>query len=145
MTVRLLDVNVLLAMHDPMHPLHRRASDWFLQVPDEGWATCPITENGFVRIASNPNNRGLGLTPPASAAALALTCRAENHRFWSDDISVRDVLTEEMRMTHKQFPDLYLLALAVEHGGKLATLDEHIPAHVIAGGMDALEVIPIEP
>ncbi len=48
-------------------------------------------------------------------------------------------------MTHKQFPDLYLLALAIEHGGKLATLDERIPAQVIPGGVDALEVIPIEP
>ncbi len=127
-----------------MHPLHRRAYDWFQAVRDHGWATCPITENGFVRIASNPNNRGLGLTPPACAAALSLTCQSSNHQFWPDDITVREFLTSEMRMTHRQFSDLYLLSLSIEHGGKFATLDEHIPAHVIPGGADALEVIPVQ-
>jgi toxin-antitoxin system PIN domain toxin len=142
LTVHLLDVNVLLAIHDPMHPLHRRAYRWFQDVQNQGWATCPITENGFVRISSNPRNRGLDLTPAACAAALSLTCESSNHQFWPDDISVRDLLKSETRMTHRQFPDLYLLALAIEHGGTFATLDEHIPAHVLPGGSEALELIP---
>lgn len=125
-----------------MHPLHRRAYRWFQDVHNQGWATCPITENGFVRISSNPNNRGLDLTPAACAAALSLTCESGNHQFWPDDISVRDLLKSETRMTHRQFPDLYLLALAIEHGGTFATLDEHIPAHVLPGGSEALELIP---
>jgi toxin-antitoxin system PIN domain toxin len=143
LTIRLLDVNVLLALHDQMHPLHHRAYSWFQLIRNEGWATCPITENGFVRIVSGPGYSGLNLTPASSTAALALTCHSGHHQFWPDDISVRDFLEAEMRITHRQFPDLYLLALALEHGGKLTTLDEHIPAHVIPGGADVLEVIPI--
>lgn len=126
-----------------MHPLHHRAYDWFQTVRNVDWATCPITENGFVRIVSGPGGyRGLDLTPAASAAALTLTCQSRNHQFWPDDISVRDIFTSEMRMTHRQFPDLYLLALAIQHRGTLATLDEHIPAHLLPGGSDALELIP---
>ncbi|MDO9124550.1 MAG: VapC toxin family PIN domain ribonuclease, partial [Deltaproteobacteria bacterium] len=55
MTTYLLDVNLLLALSDPMHIHHELAHRWFAEKGHQAWATCPLTENGFIRIASHPN------------------------------------------------------------------------------------------
>lgn len=142
MTGYLLDVNVLIALSDPMHVHHESAHRWFSKNGRRAWATCPITENGFVRIASHPNypNR-----PGDAAAVLVILrklCRAPGHRFWPDDISLRDILDSVAVLPHSLITDAYLLGLAVYRQGKLATFDRRIPAHAVQGGSEALELIP---
>ena len=141
MTVFLLDVNLLLALSDPMHAHHEPAHRWFATHGARAWATCPLTENGFVRIASHPSYpNGLG-TVGASLAMLRQFCDHDGHEFWPESVSLRNVLTRNTVLTHKHIPDAYLLALAVEYNGKLATLDQRIPASAVEGGLEALEVV----
>lgn len=142
MTVYLLDVNVLIALLNPTHSVALPASQWFGGIRDDGWATCPIVENGLIRILSSPSFPDLSPNPVDHARTLGKLCSAGQHHFWSDDISLRDVLADNTSMTAAQITDLYLLALAIAHGGKLATFDRRIPAHLLPSGVDALEVIP---
>jgi toxin-antitoxin system PIN domain toxin len=143
-TVHLLDVNVLLALADPQHIHHEAAHSWFASRGRGRWATCPVTENGFVRIAGHPSypNR-----PGEASVALELLrgmCAADGHAFWADSISLREALTSGGSLTHGQVTDVYLLALAVSSGGRLATLDQHIPASLVRGGPAAIEVIRVD-
>jgi predicted nucleic acid-binding protein len=143
LTVYLLDVNVLIALLVPAHSAALPASQWFDGIRDDGWATCPIVENGVIRIMSSPGFPELSANPVDHAGALGMLCGYGRHHFWSDDISFRDVVVDESSMTAAQITDLYLLALASAHRGKFATFDRRIPAHVIPGGVDALELISI--
>ena len=105
------------------------------------WATCPLTENGLVRILSYgryPNRLG---DVAAVLELLRQMCSLEGHRFWADDISIRDLFSADHVVTHTQITDLYLLGLAVHNGGKLASLDRRVPASAIRGGPEALELI----
>ncbi len=142
MNGHLLDVNVLLALADPQHVHHEAAHDWFGAGPKDAWASCPITENGFVRIASHPSYPN----SPGEAAAvldqLRAMCAVEGHRFWPDDVTIRDRIRAGAALTHTQLSDAYLLALAVAHGGRLATFDRRISTVLVEDGDDALEVIP---
>jgi uncharacterized protein len=142
LTVYLLDVNVLIALLVPAHSVALPAIQWFEGIRDDGWATRPIVENGLIRVLSLPSFPSLSANPADHARKLGEFCAAGQHHFWSDDISSRDFLVGNTRLTTAQITDVYLLALAVKHGGKLATFDRRIPAHVISGGVDALEVIP---
>lgn len=141
MTTYLLDVNLLLALSDPMHVHHQTAHDWFASSGREAWATCPITENGFVRVASHPRYTNRPGDVLVVLGYLRQFCALEGHEFWAEDISIRDVLDERYVITHAQITDLYLLALAVQRGGKLASLDRHIPADALPDGGSALELI----
>jgi len=141
MTTCLLDVNLLLALSDPMHVHHESAHGWFGETGRQGWATCPLTENGFIRIASHPNypNR-----PGDVTAVLAIfrgLCEAPGHRFWSEDVSILQILEPDAIITHAQITDVYLLGLAVHKRGKLATLDQRIAVGAVRGGREALELI----
>jgi len=124
----LLDVNVLIALLDADHILHGSAMHWFARRAREGWASCPITQNGCVRIMSNqayPN----ALPVPAVLIRLADACREEVHQFWPDEISLLnpDVVDPARILSSRQLTDLYLLALAVEHEGRFVTFDAAIP------------------
>jgi toxin-antitoxin system PIN domain toxin len=121
----LLDVNVLVALAWPNHVHHGRAQGWFRAVREQGWATCPVTEVGFVRVSSNaraiPEARS-----PAQAIALLVRIRAlGGHEFWSDDVSPAesDARAFERLVGHRQLTDAHLLTLARKRGGRLATLD----------------------
>jgi hypothetical protein len=141
-TTYLLDVNVLLALSDPLH-VHQAAAARWMSSEGESWATCPITENGFMRISSHPNyaNRPGGVE---TAAQYLLDFRGlAGWRFWADDVSILDVLELDATITHSQITDLYLLGLAAHKGGKLATLDNRINATAVRGGREALFVIPV--
>jgi len=143
MTAYLLDVNLLLALTDPMHVHHELAHRWFARSSPRRWATCPITENGFVRIASHP---GYPNRPGDVAAVVGLLqqfCSIQGHQFWSEEISIRSLLQPGAVLTHSQITDVFLLGLAVHKGGKLATFDQRIPASTVPGGRDALEVIAV--
>ncbi|KAB2318924.1 VapC toxin family PIN domain ribonuclease [Betaproteobacteria bacterium SCN1] len=134
----LLDINILIALADADHEHHGKAESFFLANHQRGWATCPITENGFVRIishASYPNGPG---NTDAACAILKQLCAYEGHRFWPDDLSLRSAPALPVS---KHLTDHYLLSLAMHRQGKLVTLDRHIRAAQIPGGADAYVVI----
>ena len=144
MTAYLLDVNVLLALCDPRHVHHEAAHGWFADVAAAGWATCPLTENAFVRIASQPAYPNRPGPPPVVAALLRRFRALPGHRFWPDSVSLFDegLFVLGGSLSPGQLTDVYLLGLAARHGGCLATFDEGIPAGVVTGGTTALCVIP---
>ena len=141
MTVYLLDINILLALSDPMHVHHEVAHRWFAKTGRGAWATCPITENRYVRVSSHPNYPNRPGDVSTVLAILHQFCAAEGHHFWAEDISITTLLEPDVVVSHNQVTDLYLLGLAVHNGGKLATLDRRIPGNAVRGGMKALEVI----
>jgi len=141
MVTYLLDVNLLLALSDPMHQHHHLAHSWFEQKGQLSWATCPLTENGFVRIASQPRYPNRPGDVPTVLTILRQFCQLAGHEFWAEDVPLRDMLLPNQIITPNQVTDVYLLGLAVHKKGKLATLDQRIPAHAIQGGFDALEII----
>ncbi len=143
MTTFLLDVNVLLALSDPMHAHHDAAHRWFSQRGRQSWATCPLTENGFVRIASHPRYPNRPGDVSTVLALLRQFCAAAGHQFWAEDVSIRDLLASNVAMTHAHVTDIYLLGLAVHKEGKLATLDQRIPVAAVQGGAGAIEPIPV--
>lgn len=141
MTPYLLDINLLLALSDPMHVHHESAHIWFAETGQRAWATCPLTENGFIRIASHPNYPNRPGDVPAVLAIFRRLCEAPGHRFWSEDVNILQILEPAAIITHAQITDVYLLGLAVHKSGKLATLDRRIPAATVRGGRQALEII----
>jgi len=140
-TTYLLDINLLLALSDPQHVHHDAAHRWFADTGHQAWATCPLTENGFVRVASNPAYPNCPGTTPAVIAILQRLCKSKGHHFWSDDIRLPDVLEAQALLTHAQITDVYLLGLALHHHGKLATFDQHIPSNAVRRGGSGLEII----
>ena len=124
---------------DAVH--HDAAHQWFAEMGSQSWATCPITENGYVRIASHPNYPNRPGDVQAVLAILRQFCMAAGHHFWREDTSVREMLEPNTLITHIQITDLYLLGLAVQHRGKLATFDHRIPTEAVRGGGEALELI----
>ena len=141
MTVYLLDINLLLALSDPMHVHHELAHRWFAEEGHQAWATCPLTENGFIRIASHPNYPNRPGDVPAVFSILRQLYEATGHHFWPEDLSILEILEPDAIITHAQITDVYLLGLAVHHKGKLATLDQRIPVDSVRGGRRALELI----
>ncbi|MBW3602065.1 MAG: PIN domain-containing protein [Actinobacteria bacterium] len=134
----LLDVNVLLALLDADHVDHRRARAFLSDHIGAGWASCPLTENGFVRIISQP--RYTSPVPTAVAVErLAEATRGGPHEFWPDDLSLLDpVVVDRSRLLGpRQLTDAYLLALAVAHGGRLATFDLAVALDAVPGATEA--------
>ena len=141
----LLDVNVLIAMIDPAHVHHAIARDWFFAEAYDSWATCPLIENGVVRIVSRS---GYGNSPgdPATIIALLNSWRTKpGHQFWPDDISLLDplVFNQQAITSHKQITDTYLLALAKKHRGRLATFDRRLSLGAVPDGARSLFHVPM--
>jgi toxin-antitoxin system PIN domain toxin len=126
----LLDVNVLIALFWPEHEAHDRALEWFLQKAHKGWATCPLTQSGFVRILSNPFFSAHAVTPQEATRLLDSNLRHPGHRFWKDEITFAESVQPFYAKLkgHRQVTDAYLLGLAVHKRGKLATFDKKIGA-----------------
>jgi len=143
--IALLDVNVLVALFDPDHIHHEAAHEWFSVNRDEGWATCPITENGLVRILSNVVYTGVHVTAAAIRLRLDAFCSSGGHSFWPDDLSLRDEDRFKLQgVSHGQITDVYLLGIATGNGGRLATFDRRIPLRAVIGAVpEAMEVIPV--
>lgn len=130
----LLDVNVLIALLDQAHPHHELALDWLKANIKQGWASCPITQNGCVRImsqASYPGARPVGQIVNRLTGALDHPA----HQFWPDDLSIVDPKRIDSSRVHgaRQVTDTYLLALAVRHGGRLVTFDGGIALASVKG------------
>jgi toxin-antitoxin system PIN domain toxin len=139
----LLDVNVLIALLDPVHVSHDAAHQWFASTGNTSWATCPITENGVIRIIGNPRYPNSIGSPAAAAPIVARLCALPRHEFWKDDIGLltSDVVDPVHIKTPAQVTDTYLLALAVFHGGMLATFDRRLATAAVRRGRRALHVI----
>jgi toxin-antitoxin system PIN domain toxin len=130
----LFDLNVLISLFDEQHVHYAKAHHWWAQNRSSGWASCPLTQNGFLRILSQPSYQ---IPVPLSEAFQYLrdvTAR-NDHRFWPDDVSLLDeqVINRERVLGPKQLTDVYLLALAVKHHGRLVTFDRTISIAVVRG------------
>ena len=134
----LLDVNVWVALFDSAHIASTRANA-FIDTANIQIATCPLVENGIIRILNLPNygKRGaLGIQLVRNQ--LIKACQSLNHQFWPDDISLRDDQCVDFSRVHghNQITDLYLLALAVKHDGVFVTFDQNIPIGSVYGAQD---------
>lgn len=127
----LLDVNLLIALLDEAHIHHRLAMQWAENNIQHGWASCPITQNGCIRIMSQPNYPG-AITAGLVAERLAESAENTDHQFWPDEVSLleKNALNWNRVLGHRQVTDAYLLALAVKNNGRLATLDQRISPEV---------------
>jgi toxin-antitoxin system PIN domain toxin len=130
----LLDVNVLIALLDADHALHEPAMEWFAAHAGKGWASCPITQNGCIRVMSHPGYPNA----PSPQLVIERLCEATAsavHEFWPDDLSLLDAAMIDPTRMHgpRQVTDIYLLALAVRRGGRLVTFDGGIAREVVRG------------
>lgn len=142
MSAGLLDVNVLVALLDRDHIDHDRARAWLEDNIGAGWASCAITENGFVRVISQP--RYPSPVPPAQAVELlARACAEPHHVRWDCDVSLLDPALIDPSRLHgsRQITDAYLVALAVVHGGRFVTFDRSVPVEAVKGAATAHVVV----
>jgi toxin-antitoxin system PIN domain toxin len=131
----LLDVNVLVALFDPDHVHHQIAHDWFSDHASEPWATCGVTESGFMRVVANP---AYGSPIESTADLIPLLkkfCSSRQHVFWAEAVSFRDeaLFRPSYIRGYRQLTDLYLLGLATKNGGRLVTFDSTIPVEAVVG------------
>jgi toxin-antitoxin system PIN domain toxin len=141
----LLDVNVLIALLWPPHEAHARAQRWFAQNAGQGWATCAMTQAGFVRIVSNPAFSQRVVSPRDALEVLRGSLQHRAHRFWTDDIGFEEAVTQFGRRLngHQQITDAYLLGLAMHKKGRLATLDKSVATLLPATGVTSGRAIMI--
>ncbi len=133
----LLDINVLLALLDSDHVDHGRARGWINAEIKHGWASCAITQNGFVRIISQPRYPS-PVSPGLALDRLARASNTEYHEFWPCSVSLLDeqVIERSRLVGPLQVTDAYLLALATRHDGRLVTFDRSIPLSAVHGAQE---------
>ena len=143
MSTYLLDVNVLIALIDPVHVHHDVAHVWFKATGRRHWASCPLTENGIIRIVSHAKYPNCIGSPGMAADVMAHFCALPGHIFWPDDISVLDGnhIDTSRLLGCSQITDSYLLALANAHDGQLATFDNRLVVDAVRGGRAGLHLI----
>jgi toxin-antitoxin system PIN domain toxin len=136
-SIALLDINVLISLFDPLHPHHQAAHNWLSHNRKSGWATCPITINGCIRILSNPRYPNGVPTLGDAAERLRDACSTPDHHFWPDSITLFDDSLFRLSMIggHQKITDAYLLGLAVRNHGRLATFDQSIPTKAVPGSV----------
>ena len=124
----LLDTNVLLALAWPNHQHHAAAHEWFAAQSRHGWATCALTQVGFVRLSSNPAYTPEAVLPQEAAGLLEQLVRHKAHRFWpSPPAAAPTIYTRALG--HQEVNDAYLVEIARRHHGRLITLDTRVAAH----------------
>jgi uncharacterized protein len=130
----LFDLNALIALLDSQHIHHERAMRWWAQNRIDGWASCPLTQNGFVRVVSQPSY-SFPISIGDAFEHLRRNTETDDHAFWPDDVSLLDerVIDRSHVLGPKQLTDIYLLALAVKHGGRLVTFDRAISNAAVRG------------
>lgn len=142
----LLDVNVLVALAWPNHIHHMRAHAWFASARDRGWATCPLTQSGFVRVSSNTAAIPDARTPREATALLKRIVQLPGHVFWPDDVTVAEDADGVFARVvgYRQVSDAHLLSLAIRRGGRLATFDAGI-RDLAPAGVDAASIVEVIP
>lgn len=142
--ISLPDVNVLVALAWPNHVHHEAARAWFEDNHRQGWATCPLTQSGFVRVSANRRVMPIATTPQRAIALLRDLTGVAGHAFWSDETSIARSrwIAEEKLVGHGQITDAHLLAVALSHGGRFVTFDDGIAEILPAGASrDVLAVL----
>lgn len=130
----LLDINVLIALLDSDHVFHGKAHAWWAANVRHGWASCPISENGVVRIMSHPGYSLKARQTPADLIShLSGFAKQTNHEFWPDDVSLRSaaIFAKDRILGARHLTDIYLLALATHRDGRLATFDQAVPTSAL--------------
>ena len=143
--IALPDVNALIALAWPNHVHHDAARAWFAAHRSAGWATCTLTEAGFVRVSCNRVAVKQETTPAEAIALLRRLRRRESHTFWTQDRSIT-LLPDAIRSRlqgYRQVTDAVLLALAMQRGGQLATFDAGIESLLPLGRQQSVYVIPV--
>jgi uncharacterized protein len=141
----LLDVNVLIALFDQGHVHHDAAHRWLGTLAAPTWASCPLTQNGFIRVVSNPAYPKISASPAALVDRLRSFCQQPGHVFWPDAISLTDQTLFDLTKLegHRQVGDLYLAGLAMHFGGRLATFDSGIPVRaLIKSPTELVTIVP---
>lgn len=130
MSACLLDLNVLLALAWPNHVHHRAAHAWFRDRSEEKFATCPLTQCGFVRLSSNPAFTPDAVSPQEALDLLGRITRMDRHAFWPDDLDLTgpESVPASLLLGHRQVTDAYLIGLAIQHRGRFATFDRGVVA-----------------
>ncbi len=138
----LYDVSALIALLDEDHARHDSVLSWFIANISEGWASCPLTQNGFLRIVSQPGYP-ISISLPDALRRLRNIVSSQSHHFIADDISILDdTLVDTSRISgYRQLTDVYLLALAVAHDARLVTLDTRIPLSTVRGATEERLVV----
>ena len=133
--VALLDVNLLVALFDADHVHHDLAHDWFADNRRSGWATCPVTENGLIRVLANPRYHSTVSGIPAVVELLKQFRSSGHGEFWDQSISMGDpsLFNPSFVRGYSQVTDVYLLGLAQKKSGCLATFDRSIPIGAVVG------------
>lgn len=144
MKAALLDINILTALLWPTHEHHDVAHRWFSRRVDAPWATCSLTQLGFVRIVSNPAFSRDALSPIEALALLGENLAHPAHEFWTDSLQVPPAVKgmEARLQSHKQLTDAYLLALAQRRKGVLATFDRGLRALAGEEFGGSVEIVP---
>jgi hypothetical protein len=133
--IGLLDVNVLVALAWPNHLHHEQARAWFEKNHRAGWATCPVTESGFVRVSSNRRVTPAATRPEAAIRLLREMTGLPGHSFWTDDTSIArsQWIAAERLLGHGQVTDAHLVALTLRRRGRLVTFDRGVAEILPAG------------
>jgi toxin-antitoxin system PIN domain toxin len=132
--ISLLDVNVLIALMDEQHIHHSRVMQWVSRSKDLRFATCAITQMGFVRVISQPTYVN-PISLSQAFESISRLARSTRHVWWSLDQQLQDktVFDHSRIHGHRQLTDLMLLALAVQNEGRLVTLDAKLPLAAVVG------------
>jgi len=141
--VALLDVNVLIALLDPRHVHHEAAHHWFAARGPAPWASCALTQNAVLRIVGHPRYPNTPGSPAAVSSILGQLISHPQHQYWRETPSLLGLphVDPAALIDAAQITDTYLLALAVHHGGRLASLDQRLSTRAVSGGEGALERI----
>ena len=132
-----------MALAWPNHVHHGRALHWFVANREDGWATCSVTESGFVRVSSNVRVIADARTPEQAIHLLRQIRQQPGHTFWEDDVSPvdSDATAFERVVGYRQVTDAHLLTLAMRKCGSLATFDRGV-AELGPGTPGLVELIP---
>lgn len=143
--VRLLDVNLLVALAWPHHLLFAPAQSWFGQVRAQGWATTPATEAGLARVSMHPAVAGQVPVWPAVLELVRRMRAVEGHQRWEDavDLVADPVLNRAPVVGHRQVSDVLLAALAARRHGRLATFDRGVPDALHPEDRHLVELVPL--
>jgi toxin-antitoxin system PIN domain toxin len=143
--IDLPDVNVLVALFDPAHVYHAVAHEWFAEARHRAWATCPLTQSGFLRVVTNPAypNRSLTIAQAASHLRYLIANHPETHQFLRDDISLLDSSRFDLSQLtgHRQVTDLHLLGICLRFRARLVTFDRGIVALTSALVREPVEIL----
>jgi toxin-antitoxin system PIN domain toxin len=139
----LIDVNVVIALIDPVHVHHGAAHAWFGRLKDSIWATCPLVENGAIRIVGHPRYTNSPGSPAAVMPSLRGLRNLPGHEFWADDLSSADGtwVDRERLLDSAQVTDTYLLALARSKNARLTTFDRKLVTNAVPDGRRVLNLI----